>query len=642
LLVDGRHQPLGDARYLLSPGDLYALPLLPRILPLGISSLKIEGRYKDADYVALTTAAYRKAVDEAYAGLPLSISAAEHTQLEQVYSRGLGPYFVQGVNHQQVVDGRAPRHRGVYMGTVTRIEPANGVIVIRPGQAHAISPLKPGDGLVFDAADWRSPDEREEGGRIYQVGARKDGLLALGFANNALDFARIRPGDRIWRSDDPDIARLAKPYTQPGAPVRKQPVNMKLVAREGERLQLTLWLHRQPDVSVSVAGGEPVARASRQPLGETAAREQLSRLGDTPYQLNTLTCELDGQPFVPASALNALRRDAIAMLAALQKQPSARVVEPGSHKLDQALNTLNALTKRDSTAAGAAGRAQLHVLVRTPEQLDATLALTTAPDSITLDYLELYGLRPAVERIEASGIRARVASPRVLKPDEERVVNFLRKLGCDILVRSSGLLHTLTQEGGPEDCALIGDFSLNTANVLTAAAYLEMNLQRITPTYDLNAAQIATLARRVGGIALEVIAYAHLPVFHTEHCVFCRFLSNGSSYKDCGHPCEKHRIALRDHNGRAHPVLADVGCRNTVFGAEAQEISAHLEALREAGVAHFRIEFVHENAEQTRRVIEAFQHALAGSLDAPALGARLRMIAPQGVTEGSLRVPLAG
>src|SRR3954451_15539327 len=73
LIVDGRVRPLGDARYLLSPGDLYALPLMPEIVRLGVSALKIEGRYKDASYVALTTQAYRQAVDQAWAGQALSI-----------------------------------------------------------------------------------------------------------------------------------------------------------------------------------------------------------------------------------------------------------------------------------------------------------------------------------------------------------------------------------------------------------------------------------------------------------------------------------------------------------------------------------------------------------------------------------------
>ena len=125
---------------------------------------------------------------------------------------------------------------------------------------------------------------------------------------------------------------------------------------------------------------------------------------------------------------------------------------------------------------------------------------------------------------------------------------------------------------------------------------------------------MAELARAIGPEQIEVIAYQHLPVFHTEHCVFCRFLSTGTSYKDCGHPCEKHRVALRDVHGRAHPVMADVGCRNTVFGAEAQEASRHLELWRQAGIRHYRLEFVHETAAEVRLVVEAFSQALGGHL----------------------------
>jgi U32 family peptidase len=160
--------------------------------------------------------------------------------------------------------------------------------------------------------------------------------------------------------------------------------------------------------------------------------------------------------------------------------------------------------------------------VRTPEQLAAALALR--PASITLDYLDLYGLRPAVEQIQAAGLTARVASPRILKPNEQRIVNFLLRLECQILVRSAGLLHALQ---GQTAQPLIGDFSLNAANALSADTFFGLGLHRLTPTHDLNAAQVTALAQNVGAARLEVVAYHHLPVFHTEHCVFCRFLSTG-------------------------------------------------------------------------------------------------------------------
>ena len=121
------------------------------------------------------------------------------------------------------------------------------------------------------------------------------------------------------------------------------------------------------------------------------------------------------------------------------------------------------------------------------------------------------------------------------------------------------------------------------------------------------------LTKLVPAAALEVIAYSHLPVFHTEHCVFCRFLSDGTDNTNCGHPCEKHRVAVRDGQGRIHPVMADVGCRNTVFGAEAQVDPSSLQKWRSQGISHFRLEFVHQTPQQVRQSPAAFKAILATS-----------------------------
>jgi putative protease len=612
MLVDGQVKPLADARYLLSPGDLYALHQVSEIVDIGISTLKIEGRYKDADYVALTTAAYRQAVDEAWVGRRWQIDPAAELRLEQVYSRGLGPYFMSGTNHQAVVQGRAPRHRGVLMGRVTRITETG--VAIAPSEAQRIAPLKPGDGVVFDAADWRSPEEAEEGGRIFEIDRGE-----LRFGNGVVNPARIRPGDLIWRTHDPDLDKLARIYTEAATPVRKQPVHVRVVAREGKPL-VTEWTAGA--VTVMVESEALLGAARHRAVDEEYLRAQLGRLGNTPYELSELELEITGSPFAPSSLLNQLRREAVERLQEAQGAPAVRAAARPF-----------AMPPEPRTAPRAA-TASLHLLVRTAEQLDAAIELS--PDSITLDYLDLYGLRPSIERVRQAEIAVRVAGPRVLKPGEEKIVDFLLGCDCPILVRSTGLLEALRHR---EPRELTGDFSLNAANALTAGEFFALGLRALTPTYDLNAAQVAELARAVGGERIEAVAYQHLPVFHTEHCVFCRFLSTGTSYRDCGRPCEEHRVALRDTAGRAHPVMADVGCRNTVFGAEAQEASLHLEDWRSAGIARFRLEFAHESASQVTGVTRAFAEALAGRIAARELMQKLQKLTPQGITQGSFFIP---
>ena len=592
LIVDGHVRDLGEYRYLLSPGDLYALHQVPELTRLGVSCFKIEGRYKDAQYVAAVTQAYRQAIDEACADLPLSITKEQEQHLEQVYSRGLGDYFIAGVNHQKVVRGRAPRHRGVQVGQVIKVF-RNEI------QVKTQLEIKAGDGLVFDAASWRSPDEKEEGGSVYSVELSQDNIVSLEFGNGQIDYSRIRAGDLVWRTHDPQLAKIYKPIIESNEPLYTRALSFKVQATLDNPLVISA--NTQEGLSVMVKGNIVAALAQKRALDEAYLREHLGKLGATPFHLQDVSLDASEALFIPVSEINALRREAVEQLLEL------RIQKPKAQTKLVMQETLEHLQNQPSLQHTPA---RLHVLVRTAEQLESAFELH--PESITLDYLELYGLKPSVEKIKSAGVRCRVASPRILKPTEQNILKFLLSLDCEILVRSGGLLQDLKDKG----LKLTGDFSLNAANAISANLFLEMGLNSITPTHDLNAQQIADLTQYVPAENLEIISYQHLPVFHTEHCVFCRFLSTGTDYTNCGHPCETQRMALKDKQGRQHPVMADVGCRNTVFGAEAQSGAKHLELWLQAGLRDFRLEFVHESGLQTKQVIAAFQQTLSGQKQA--------------------------
>ena len=93
-------------------------------------------------------------------------------------------------------------------------------VVIEPAEANEIAPLKPGDGVVFDAADWRSPEEPEEGGRVFQV-TRRDGKLELRVRQRRDSTRAHSRGDLVWRTHDPDLDKAVRPYIDPAAPVRQ-------------------------------------------------------------------------------------------------------------------------------------------------------------------------------------------------------------------------------------------------------------------------------------------------------------------------------------------------------------------------------------------------------------------------------------
>lgn len=665
LIVDGHVRQLGEFRYLLSPGDLYALEQVPELIEIGVCCLKIEGRYKDVDYVAATTLAYRQAIDAAWLHQAISNPTETKNELEQIYSRGLGPHFISGTDHQTVVIGRAPRHRGLKMGVVSFV----GKYSLDVTFEHAI---KPGDGLVFDAANWRSPDEPEEGGHVYEVKERAENRVELKFGHGEIDFSRIRVGDWVWRSFDPQASKRLKSITKTEVPQTTRPIVFEVTARVGQPLKIQAWIVDQSSIErksefatadekaefsgsddiepvrlsevVVYSGTETLKPSDKRPLDQVALHDKLGRLGGTPYHLFEIRLLTNDEVFVRSSELNEARR---VLVDQLFDQASEIHSIPSQPIVKKTLAELSARVEMAVDAEKELVQPELHMLVRTPEQLDGVLqAVQSNPHSmvasITLDYLELYGLRPSVERIRAAGIRPRVASPRILKPTEQKIVHFLVSLQADVLVRTGGLLQPLQSHPDfalASGVELFGDFSLNAANGVTCNALLDLGLKRIAPTYDLNAQQVGELTQYVPSDKLEVIAYSHLPVFHTEHCVFCRFLSKGTDSSNCGHPCEKHRVAVRDQLGRNHPVLADVGCRNTVFGAEAQFDATAIRDWQTVGIQHLRVEFVHQSSAQVQSITEAFDQFFRRILETAEFEQIIEANSPQQTTEGSLFVP---
>jgi putative protease len=643
LIVDGTPRDLGDKAYLLSPGDLAAFDLLGDLIKAGVVSFKIEGRLKSAHYVAAACQTYRAALDAAANNAPFAISSAQKHDLEQTFSRGFTHGFLAGVDHQQLVAARFPKARGTRVGTVLRSTPRGVVIQVEaPSGAHqrstAQSLLKPGDGIVFDEGH---PEQDEQGGRIFALQSHP-GQLELEFRPGDVNLSYINPGAIVWKTDDPAIKRRLEHSFSREIVVHRVPIDFVVYARAGALLEV----RAEAEGCTAVARWEekPLEVACKFPITESVAREQLARLGDTPFELRRLTLETDGRAMVPKSALNDLRRRLCAELFEARKH-SFPIADP------EALAHLRAELHPPEPTARKENAENLFVLVRTMAQLDAVLAYQ-GPIRPSMLYVEFEDVRRYPEAIRkcreahvagangrggegATGMPVALASIRIVKPGEQGFLKQVSDCGPDaILVRSLGAVGYY-HEKAPH-IPLIGDYALNIANELTADIFLRAGLQRLTPSYDLNWQQLAAMARRCDPVVLECVIHQHMPMFHMEHCVFAHTLSKGKDFHDCGRPCERHRLDLRDRVGEAHPLLPDVGCRNTLFNASAQTAAEFLPEMRRLGIHHFRIELLRESADETTRLLDRYTRVLAG-LESPAHTLRsLRVLNQLGVTRGTL------
>jgi putative protease len=630
LVVDGVLQDLGDRAYLLSPEDLEASSAIAGLVDLGIASVKIEGRLKGPEYVAATTLLYRRAID---AALGVSAGPDETTRFDalQMFSRGSGPGFLEGVDHQRLVEGRACDHRGVLAGA------CEGVTMVRGKRYLAIrtsTPLARGDGILVEGG---YASEGELGGRVWTIAvggkdverteAGTAALVWLGPEHPIGDGAHA--GRRVWKTNDPsrEKAVLASIERDPW----RTPVDFRLSGKLGEHPVLEATTSRGTRAQVVVDA--PLEKAEKAPLTHLAIEEKLAKLGETPFALGTLALDLPEACMFPISALNRARRAVVEAL--LRASARTHATTDASH----ADLLAHAVVPDRAPPPGG-----LFVLCRTLEQ--AVAAAEAGADGVYLDFLELTGTGAALRALRAlppreghAPLHITLAPPRIRKPGEEKIDKFLLDLKPDaLLVRGLGALHETSSDPASAAIPRIGDFSLNVTNKITAAEVLRRGLVAFTPSFDLDAAQLATLLASPFAPFAEVVVHHPMPLFHMEHCVIAALLSEGKDYKTCGRPCDTKRVSLRDRAGMDHPVEADVGCRNTVFHAASQSAAGVVEALRASGVARYRIELVRETKDEVTRIVTAYRALLEGRTTASALWRSLNTEGGYGVVRGSLRI----
>lgn len=312
-LVDSDGREIEHERHLLSLKDMNQLDLLEPLLDAGASSLKIEGRLKDASYVKNITAAYRAALDRIFARRTEYVRASSGTatpcfapQPDKSFNRGFTHYFLQG-RQQDISCTDSPKSHGEPMGCVK--EQRGGYIVV-----SGIKPFHNGDGACYTDGTGRLQGfrvNRVDGNKLFPAGA----------------VPGIKPKTVLMRNYDQEFERT-------------------LAQKTAERKLDTRWeLHETPwgfaltatdedGISATLAFGHPKEEA-RKPQTDNI-KAQLSKLGGTVFRTRTddVSVSLSGNRFIPSSVLAEWRRqvaERLLMLRRLHYRREIAVWRPTSH-----------------------------------------------------------------------------------------------------------------------------------------------------------------------------------------------------------------------------------------------------------------------------------------------------------------------
>ena len=289
-LVDSNGKTIEQNKHLLSLKDMNQSDNLEALLDAGATSLKIEGRLKDVSYVKNVTAYYRQKLDSIFKYRKEYVRASSGTvkttftpQLDKSFSRGFTDYFLRGRN-PGIFSFSTPKSLGEEVGTVKEIR----------GNYFTVAGVKSfnnGDGLCYI-----DDNGRLQGFRVNRV------------ENNKLfpqDMPRLKPKTRLYRNFDQEFEKLM----QKKSAERKIAVDICLAENN---FGFTLSFSDEDDNSVSITL-ERAKEPARTPQTDNL-RNQLSKLGNTPFEAKDTKIDLSDNWFIPSSELSELRRNAVEKL----------------------------------------------------------------------------------------------------------------------------------------------------------------------------------------------------------------------------------------------------------------------------------------------------------------------------------------
>lgn len=597
-LVDEKGQDvLGDkaGSYLLSPRDLSTIDVIPDLIEAGVSSLKIEGRMKRPEYVATVVRTYREAIDTYYAGKGYAVTQEERDDLAQIFNRDFTTAYLEGRPGKAMMSDRRPNNRGLLIGRVTAYDWDARIVTVKLSGRLGL-----GDQVDF----WV-----KVGGRVTAtISALTDAkgrAVEEGQAGDTVSFAipsAVRDHDRVFKVYDARLMERAKETYTSGAPVRRIPVEIAVRAAVGEPLTVTLCDaegHRGEGRTDFI--GES---ARKRPLSEEIIRKQVSRLGTSVYEMQSLTCEIAGEVMVPMSEINEARRKAVEALDALR----LKEIEAREHRPEPKFT--------DRIARPIPKKADFLVAVDTLGKAEAALA--AGADGILFggESYEHRVIAPeeyerAWQMAREAGARIDFNTPRIVHDGQqkhvERLLDAFTAFPPDAVhvhnIAMLALVRRLT------DFAIHADYSLISYNKQTLAFLKDYGASGATLSPELTAKEVRQLAKE-SPLPLTCIVHGRLELMVSNYCVTGSFLG-GCGEGPCTQPCTRGHFALKDRKDALFPLAMDQFCHMHVLNSKVLSMMPHAMKFRAAGIETMQIEAKAMGEKEIAAIVKAYRKAMA-------------------------------
>ncbi len=589
--IDGKMATSQNEKYLLSPKDMSALSLIPKLIEAGIDSFKIEGRMKRPEYAAGVTHIYRKYVDryhefgaEGYERLlkdNRKETAIDEEILMDLYNRGgFSPGYYEVRNSKSMISLTRPNHSGVLIGKIKEVKGNQAQIAL----TNAINAQ---DILEI----------RDDTTNLYEFTVKTGEGSGKIITTNFNRGLKIKPGNLVYRTKNNQLLdKIGESYLNNQV---KEPLQGKLRLITGEPMELTLShgehiIHKNGDI---------VSEALNQPLSEDKIRKQMSKTNDTAFFFKELNLELEGSVFVPVQKMNELRRDGIAALE--EKICSSYRRNPITVKQYELSKDKMELTN---------GFTGISALVNERAQLNGVIEFSEVTDIyIESDMVSLKELLTYTAQVKKAGKTCFVAMPHIFRASSANLFHKYKEILTDntidgFLIRNYEEYYFLIKELEIKNKRIISDYHLYVYNQRAGEFFRKLGIDRITAPIELNYSELKDMA----GSFDEILVYGYLPLMVSAQCLY-KTIAGGDNkvYDKVNHtPCcyaNAQDGELIDRFSKKFKVKRHCReCYNIIYNSQGFSLLSNYTEVKNLGMERIRLDFTYESEDETKQVLQRF------------------------------------
>ncbi len=557
--------PKFEEKYILSPKDLNTIDQLREIIDSGIVSLKIEGRMKKPEYVAVIVSRYRKELDRILGKHNEKLTEKDYRDIAQMFNRGFTKGYIGDAYGKELISFDKPNNRGILIGEVIKVD--KSFIYVRLEDT-----LDKGDGIEIINKNGEGYGQIID--KIFDGDKDNKGrIIKIKYING------VEAGSKVYKTFDSILNTIAAgTYTQKDN-LKRIPINMAIEVKIGEPVKLVIC---KEQYYVSVSSEEIVEKGIKLSLDKEKIIKQMNKLGDTPYSLGSIDIGLEDGAMIPVSVLNGLRREGIKELDEKRRNFNQRI-EITKEKLDEKIKEVFNYTSKDVNK-------QRKISIKVDSYSQFQQLDLNKLDRIYLDYND--NIEEQIKEVKKYNKELYVSTEKIISNEEfKSLEKVFDKIIDDVDGISASNIGTLEFVGSKYNTNIHCDIGLNIFNSSTVKLLTENNVSSLTLSPELKLSQISNICKN-NNVEYEAIGYGYFPLMTMKHCPMS-LIKGCKNDENCA-TCElASGYGLYDRKGMTFEMKRK-GSSTIIYNSQPLIIVEYINKIFSAGIDILRLDFTIE------------------------------------------------